>query len=65
MEGRETGCSIVHAGKNGDQYSGHRDNEKWLDPVVAMPALSCPEACGILVPQPGMEPECPELKGRF
>ena len=27
--------------------------------------LRCPTACGILVPQPGMEPECPASEGRF
>ena len=25
-------CLIVHARNNSDQYSGHGDNEKWLDP---------------------------------
>ena len=51
--------------KQEKDYVSHRDNGKWLDPVVAVPGLSCPEACGILVPQPGMEPESPALKGRF
>ena len=27
--------------------------------------LSCPEACEILVPQPGIEPLSPALEGRF
>ena len=27
--------------------------------------LSCPKACGILVPQPGMEPESSALEGGF
>ena len=27
--------------------------------------LRCPTARGILVPQPGMEPECPASEGRF
>ena len=27
--------------------------------------LSCPKACGILVPQPGIEPTSPALEGRF
>ena len=27
--------------------------------------LSCPVACGILVPQPGIEPTSPMLEGRF
>ena len=27
--------------------------------------LSCPEACGILVPRPGVEPESPALEGGF
>ena len=32
--------------------------------VVAV-GLSCPSACGILVPRPGIEPESPALEGRF
>ena len=27
--------------------------------------LSCPEACGILVPRPGIEPVSPALEGEF
>ena len=27
--------------------------------------LSCPVACGILVPRPGIEPLSPALEGRF
>ena len=27
--------------------------------------LSCPTACGILVPRPGIEPTSPALEGRF
>ena len=27
--------------------------------------LSCPVACGILVPHPGIEPACPALEGGF
>ena len=33
--------------------------------VVVAPGLSCPTACGILVPRPGIEPASPELEGRF
>ena len=33
--------------------------------VVAARGLSCPTACGILVPQPGMEPMSPALEGGF
>ena len=33
--------------------------------VVAVRGLSCPEACGILVPQPGIEPASLALQGRF
>ena len=32
--------------------------------VVAVRGLSCPMACGILVPQPGIEPMSPALEGR-
>ena len=33
--------------------------------VVAAYGLSCPEACGILVPRPGIEPVSPALEGGF
>ena len=33
--------------------------------VVVNGVLSCPAACGILVPQPEMEPMSPALEGRF
>ena len=34
-------------------------------PVVVAHRLSCPAACGTLVPQPGLEPVYPALAGRF
>ena len=33
--------------------------------VVVARGLSCPVACGILVPQPGIEPSSPALGGGF
>ena len=33
--------------------------------VVATHQLSCPMACGILVPQPGIKSEAPALEGGF
>ena len=33
--------------------------------LVEVSGLSCPAACGILVPRPGMEPASPALEGRF
>ena len=33
--------------------------------VVAVHRLSCPKACGILVPRPGIEPMSPALAGEF
>ena len=33
--------------------------------LVVAHGLSCPAACGILVPQPGIEPLSPALGGRF
>ena len=33
--------------------------------VVVAQGLSCPAACGILVPPPGMEPVSPALEGGF
>ena len=35
------------------------------DSEVAAHELSCLAACGILVPQLGIKPVCPEVKGRF
>ena len=35
------------------------------DSVVAVLLRSCPEACGILVPQPGIEPALPVLPDEF
>ena len=38
----------------------------WLrDPVVAAHGMSGPVACGILVPQPGLQPGSPDLGGGF
>ena len=36
-----------------------------LGSVVAVHGLSYSAACGILVPQPGIEPMSPALQGRF
>ena len=33
--------------------------------AVAVHGLSCPAACGILVPRPGIEPASPALEGGF
>ena len=33
--------------------------------VVAARGLSCPAACGILVPRPGIKPASPALEGGF
>ena len=33
--------------------------------VVVVCGLSCPAACGILVPRTGIEPASPALEGRF
>ena len=33
--------------------------------LVVVHGLSCSKACGILVPQPGIEPAFPALQGRF
>ena len=38
---------------------------KCVGSVVVARELSCPTACGILVPQAGMEPASPALEGRF
>ena len=36
-----------------------------VGPFIAALGLSCPVACGIVVPQLGMEPMFPALEGRF
>ena len=36
----------------------------WVSVVVAH-GLSCPKACGILTPRPGIEPEFPAFEGEF
>ena len=36
-----------------------------MSSLVAAPGLSCPAACGILVPRPGIEPMFPALEGGF
>ena len=36
-----------------------------VDSVVEAHRLSCPVACGILIPGPGIEPMSPALAGRF
>lgn len=33
--------------------------------VVVTGSLSCPAACGMLLPQPGIRPASAELEGRF
>ena len=33
--------------------------------LVVVHGLSCPTACGILVPRPGIEPTSPALEGEF
>ena len=32
---------------------------------VVVGGFSCPTACGVLVPGPGLEPTSPALEGRF
>ena len=36
-----------------------------VHPIVVACGLSCPTACGILVPGPGLEPASPALEGGF
>ena len=45
-------------------HCGGRAPECMCSVVVAL-GLSCPEICGILVPQPGMKPMSPALEGRI
>ena len=37
----------------------------YVGSVIAAHRFSCPVACGILVPQPGIKPISPIFKGRF
>ena len=32
---------------------------------MAVPGLSCPETCRVVVPRPGIEPVCPALADGF
>ena len=36
-----------------------------VDPLVAALGLSCPSACGILIPRPGIKATSPALQGQF
>ena len=49
-------CGIFHCGTRAPEDAGS---------VVAARRLSCPTACGILVPRPGIEPVSPALEGGF
>ena len=59
-------CSAQTPGRVGSVVCGtqalslRRENS-----VVVVRGLSCPTACGILVPQPGIKPASPALEGRF
>ena len=46
---------------------GMRDLQLWhvCFSLVVVCELSCPVACGILVPRPGIEPVSPALEGRL
>ena len=58
---RHTGSSLWHA--------GFSSCDTWalecVGSVVVAHWLSCPAACGILVPCPGIEPTSPVLEGGF
>ena len=44
----------------------HKTLELWHTcSVVVAGGFSCPQACGILVPQPGIEPVSPALQGGY
>ena len=49
-------CRIFHCGTQALELAGS---------VVAAHRLSCPTACGILIPQPGIKPMSPALEGGF
>ena len=55
---QHTGSSLHHAGSF---LAVHRLPS--CGSVVVVSRLSCFVACGILVPQPGIEPESPALEG--
>ena len=42
-----------------------REGSRVCGPVVAAHGLSCPSACGVLVPLPGIQPSPTALEGRF
>ena len=60
--------SLLHGGSFAEAY-GLFNCGGWAPElegsVVWLPGLSYSTACGILVPQPGIESACPALQGRF
>ena len=70
-----TGSQLLHAGSSlchvGSFVAAHGPSSCGLQvlehvgSVTAGPRLSCSSACGILVPQPGIEPMSPALTGGF
>ena len=47
------------------QFAAHRLQLRHASSVVVARRLSCPAACGIFVPRPGIEPASPALEGGF
>ena len=64
------GSSLAQVGSftvlHGSSRSGTWAHELWhVGSLVVASGLSCPAACGILVPSRGIEPVSPALQGRF
>ena len=58
-------CVCVCAAASGPSYI-MQDPSLWCTDSLAVACrLSCSTACGILVPQPGIEPASPALQSRF
>ena len=59
QRGRASAVAACRLSGGGIQPPAH------VGSVAAAPRLSCSAACGILVPQPGIEPTSPALQDRF
>ena len=61
--------TVRGAGNSNEQQLQQAESSLWhknsvvVGSVVTPHGFSCPKACGILVPQPGIEPMSPALQG--
>ena len=66
VHGLLSSCGVQAPGHVGSVVRGTRPPSlRRASSVVVARGLSCPMACGILVPRAGIEPTSPALEGRF